>query len=666
MNAPLRVAVTLGSLLLLGLVLLHETERTSPGELWPAHQQEPGLARGKGCEACHGDGTRAGLARACLECHDDLREQLAASRGWHATLPGAVREACGACHVEHHGDSLPLVTAASFARGGVAKVSAYRHQGLAWKLSGRHLTLDCVACHVHAQAAVLAAGEKRYLGLSQACASCHKDPHEGRLGSECASCHGEEQPWAQVAAVVHDPRFPLTLGHAGRECRACHREGSHSLEELGQRSPADPTPVRACAACHADPHAPDLVPRTAISLQQSADCARCHATDRFAGVSFGVEEHQRIGVELAGAHARADCAACHGSARPQTAPVRAGARREMAACVQCHPDPHQPIHAGGIGQALPLRSTADCAACHGLETFTGVTFGVAEHARLGVLLLGAHASAACAGCHGRPGERPRQFRKLAMQLCADCHRSSHTQAFLGEERDCAACHDGGTARFDDRTPERTRAAHAAIGFPLQPAHDRVACTGCHQQPAPAAPLRIHVPARNGNDCAACHADPHRGQFDGGPFAKSTCVACHLRTAFVPSNFTVEQHEQSRFPLRAAHGAVACVHCHEVHDGVRRFRGTKQDCASCHADPHAGQFQSGGRTDCASCHQDGTSFRKVLFNHDRQSRFPLDKTHGSLECAKCHRPKRHPDGRVRVHYKPLGTQCGDCHLPGGRR
>jgi hypothetical protein len=124
-------------------------------------------------------------------------------------------------------------------------------------------------------------------------------------------------------------------------------------------------------------------------------------------------------------------------------------------------------------------------------------------------------------------------------------------------------------------------------------------------------------------------------------------------------------------LEGAHEKVACSSCHETRrdPGTRTVtlapaRGT--DCAACHADPHVGQFAAGGRTDCARCHTSTESFQKIAFDHDRDSRFHLDEGHKKLACAACHVRVPLEGGESAVRYKPLGTSCGDCHDPGGRR
>jgi hypothetical protein len=59
-----------------------------------------------------------------------------------------------------------------------------------------------------------------------------------------------------------------------------------------------------------------------------------------------------------------------------------------------------------------------------------------------------------------------------------------------------------------------------------------------------------------------------------------------------------------------------------------------------------------------------SFERLEFDHDRDSRFPLDAQHAPIACDKCHVTYQTAAGPV-VRYKPLGVECGDCHRLGDK-
>lgn len=95
-------------------------------------------------------------------------------------------------------------------------------------------------------------------------------------------------------------------------------------------------------------------------------------------------------------------------------------------------------------------------------------------------------------------------------------------------------------------------------------------------------------------------------------------------------------------------------------GTRKFVGTPRDCADCHKDIHHGQFLEKGVTRCETCHASTLSWKKTLFNHNKQSAFPLDKAHAPVACDQCHPKARAPDGSVVTLYKPVARACKDCH------
>ena len=106
----------------------------------------------------------------------------------------------------------------------------------------------------------------------------------------------------------------------------------------------------------------------------------------------------------------------------------------------------------------------------------------------------------------------------------------------------------------------------------------------------------------------------------------------------------------------------CGICHPARDPgaslSARFRlGLGSSCADCHADddPHAGQFED---RPCDSCHGSRT-FLIDEFDHDR-ARYKLDGAHLGLDCAQCHPSEPTPGGGLVVRYRPIGTECTDCH------
>jgi predicted CXXCH cytochrome family protein len=152
--------------------------------------------------------------------------------------------------------------------------------------------------------------------------------------------------------------------------------------------------------------------------------------------------------------------------------------------------------------------------------------------------------------------------------------------------------------------------HAKTRFALQGAHLAVACVTCHRpgKPAPAAKGDAASTAAlatrtSGLEfrftsvaCAACHVDPHAGQFAiaAGEASKSAsaardattdCARCHGLAAWTLPDF---DHGKTRFPLEGAHRRTACASCHRPvavsGRNVVRYRPIDTACRSCHAEP----------------------------------------------------------------------------------
>jgi hypothetical protein len=301
------------------------------------------------CASCHrADDAHAGRnGTQCGTCHNAVAWPVANFD--HAgltgfTLRGSHRQlACESCHVANLTAALPSTCEGCHRsddphEGGLGPKCGDCHGPVHWTetkfdhaaasgfaLAGAHADLACTSCH--------AAGVTAE--LDRECASCHDDdPHRGQLGARCESCHAQHT-WLDPPRFDHGLiAFPLLGKHAALQCSACH--ATPAFHDAGD----------ACTDCHAkeDPHGGTF----------GAVCATCHTPVDWHATSF---DHAAItGFALSGAHARVSCAGCHTGKRQELA--SAGA----PACGQCHrqDDPH-----GG-------RFGADCAACHGPESFGDV------------------------------------------------------------------------------------------------------------------------------------------------------------------------------------------------------------------------------------------------------------------------------------------------------
>src|SRR5262249_39658930 len=146
----------------------------SPGPLSKVHSSVEGDQH---CNACHSSGKQVDQS-GCLKCHADLGARINAGAGLHGKQYKG--QACASCHVEHRGGG-------GLMRWPGGDPSKLDHTKTGWALNGAHKQAACNKCHNKTNAR----GNATFLGLSTACASCHKDAHQGRFGQTCSSCHNE-------------------------------------------------------------------------------------------------------------------------------------------------------------------------------------------------------------------------------------------------------------------------------------------------------------------------------------------------------------------------------------------------------------------------------------------------------------------------------------------
>ena len=530
-GAFLRLVVALAIVLGLSTARTALAQLLSPGPLSRSHAS---LEGDQHCGDCHPSGKRVDQG-ACLKCHGDIGGRIAAGAGMHGTV---WRGACEGCHVEHVGGGPPT----RWPGGGPNNLD---HAQTGWPLDGAHKT-QCNKCHNKSNAR----GAPTFLGLSKACASCHKDPHDGRFGTACASCHGESA-WkdlseAGLKGFDHDSaRFQLRGAHTSVACAKCHFE------------PPKWTGLKfgACIDCHKDPHAGRL----------GNGCTDCHEDTKWKPVSFKHIGAKHPGVSLGNGHAAVQCQTCHDKGN-LAAPSRG------TQCVSCH----KAVHKAPLGTA--------CAGCHGSIQWLGLprSIGLAAHVKTDYPLSGKHDEVACAGCHKPTLPKDERYRKLAFGRCVDCHQDRHAGEFASADGgECKKCHS--VAGF--RPTLFGTEAHAATRFALVGKHTASPCSACHTSARPL--LDLHVAKQA---CADCHANPHGDQF-AAEMAKGGCGHCHE-----PTGWNLPKIDHSTWPLTGAHATAACNSCHHPSAEDRKaghgasYRGVPRQCSGCHDDAHLGQFR----------------------------------------------------------------------------
>lgn len=343
------------------------------------------------------------------------------------------------------------------------------------------------------------------------------------------------------------------------------------------------------------------------------------------------------------------CSACH------SAPWHKQTMAER--CLACHTeltlDPAD-FHTVMLAQSRRV----SCSACHTdhrgeAASLTNFDLQNFPHLSLGFSLQ-AHKKTSdgmnfvCSDCHGS------DIAQFNITACIDCHAridavytQQHAQDF---GTDCLACHDG-VDRYGGSFD------HNQHTFQLTGKHAEAACAACHAGARTANDMQA---ARQ--DCFGCHAeeDPHEGQFG------QDCAGCHTPESWENATF---DHSLASFALTGAHVNVECTRCHI--DNV--FKGTPQDCVSCHADPeiHLGLFPA----DCASCHTTD-AWSPAQFNEAHI--FPINHGEGGpSSCKTCHPDNlntytcygchEHTPGEIAAKHIEEGisdfNDCVRCHQTG---
>lgn len=430
-----------------------------------------------------------------------------------------------------------------------------------------------------------------------------------------------------------------------------HLEGLKNCSEchgIGQKISADN-----CLVCH-NLIKERIVAREGLHAQPGySECETCHVEHH--GRDFDLIywkdgqqnfDHQQTGFALEGKHFNLACRDCHRekfiSEKEKFLKQKKNLERTFLgldkSCLGCHHDEHR-------GQL-----SKDCLNCHNFKSWKPAE--KFSHQQAGFLLKGKHASLPCEKCHttltGQHLEDDSQYLKftgISYKRCTDCHADVHGNKF---GQNCQTCHNpAGWKKYNTENFD-----HSKTSFPLIGRHLSTPCAKCHP---PDRPLKISQFSK----CRDCHRDYHKGQFSDRTSQKD-CIACHSEQGFIPVNFSLAEHNQTRFPLEGSHLAIPCNLCHsQIHTGTPgetiQFRFVSTRCIDCHQDPHqntATRFIS--KEECQGCHNIN-SWRMVNFDHQK-TRFPLEGRHGETECIACH----FPEPGKQILFTGLEANCYSCH------
>ena len=494
----------------------------------------------------------------------------------------------------------------------------------------------------------------------------------------CQNCHREHLGRSHNMLGLNKRTFNHTLtgwpiqgGHVGVGCRECHR---NTRPTTGRPSYLGTSP--ACNSCHGDFHGETK--KTSLDR-----CDRCHNVFDWAKLNSKLDFNhtKETSFRLDGKHAQINCAKCH-QGKQKFGPIH------VAGCESCHQDPHP----------QGIFGTLKCDDCHVTQSFVGrMDF---NHSKTGWPLTGKHQNALCLDCHSWQKWEPDSNR------CDSCHQDAHRGQFRGYDCSrchqtkgfeykylkfnhntmsrfplegkhrntaCSQCHSGGNYKpidpacrtcHADENPhgetfgkdpcsnchspiswQKTHFDHSRTGFALEGQHLEQSCYRCH-------PNGTELEDDTKSDCGYCHTDVHSQQFK-----ETGCDDCHK--AFEFWKIPVFDHSRSQFKLSGRHELVPCAGCHK--DG--HYRPIDTTCSNCHYNFHEGQFSRA----CEACHTSAGWSPVVNFDHQKQTKYPLEGRHSETECAKCHvsnqytgTPQTCEECHVDIHKGKKGTDCARCH------
>ena len=306
----------------------------------------------------------------CMNCHDDVHDSKFGTD-------------CRSCHNE-----------VSFQD--VLGIENFDHSLTSYLLEGKHLEVDCRACHETKMTDPLPHDQ---------CISCHLDYHEGQfnqtnnIARDCSECHTVEGfAGSSFTIEQHNTRkFPLEGAHLATPCFACHlKEDKWLFRGIGTE----------CVDCHKDIHEGNL----SEEYYPGKTCTSCHNVGAWTSIDFN---HNLTGFDLEGAHLTIDCIACHLDEDNFDGIEEQSFAGLVNECSECHVNEHR-------GQ-FDIDGVTECNRCHAPQHWKPSDF---DHNTTRFVLDGEHIHVSCENCHNETtfkGDTYILYRIDDFE-CATCHQ----------------------------------------------------------------------------------------------------------------------------------------------------------------------------------------------------------------------------------------------------
>jgi hypothetical protein len=288
-----------------------------------AHTAEP-------CQACHINGDYQLAYSNCMQCHQ--ADYNATVNPSHSS--NQFPQDCLTCH------------------GQAAWVpSTFDHAATLFPLTGAHLTVPCIDCHVSGN----------YNLTYTDCWQCHQADYQNvtspshvsnQFPHDCTTCHSTTT-WSPSTFSHSSTGFPLQGAHTSRACIDCHVNGNYQLTYTD------------CYDCHSTDYSSATTPANHSQMSLDHDCSTCHTQNSWTPAtpfrsSHNVNAPQGFPIYGNAKHGYQDewstCNECHTTNNPST-----------FCCTSCHEHSNQSSvnndHQGVSGYSY---SCTSCAAsnCH--------------------------------------------------------------------------------------------------------------------------------------------------------------------------------------------------------------------------------------------------------------------------------------------------------------
>ncbi|MFK5880394.1 MAG: hypothetical protein QM478_12965 [Flavobacteriaceae bacterium] len=159
------------------------------------------------CYACHVSEnnehwTFRNLGETCVDCHKDIHKSYISDTFY-------PNQDCTACHINDTWSS----------------INSFDHSKTNWTLDGKHLEVDCRACHFIENTDKNSIPIQKFTDMDTNCIACHENIHNDEFAingvTDCIRCHVTSS-WMPENFNHNRTKFPLEGKHKEVDCRACH------------------------------------------------------------------------------------------------------------------------------------------------------------------------------------------------------------------------------------------------------------------------------------------------------------------------------------------------------------------------------------------------------------------------------------------------------------